>query len=482
MSAEPIPLTPVPLTVEQAEAMAQRQVKKHHVAMMLLHWFNAFVWLAELITGAALIVSSHYRVMPSWYIRIVEGVFGSRANMLQFHIAVGVTWIVVFAIYAIFGYRTYVRTQTLHGIRIHENPVWRRFLAFQCILFQNEEVCLDADDLEWLKVRALHLLGRSRNPLPPQGIYNAGQKLFAWVVYFMTPVIMATGLVMSFHLISTSLVGWAVVLHFAAVGMVVSGLMVHVYMGAVFPEEKPAFFSMITGMVNELYAYRHHFKWWREVKMQEAEWERTFAGRSDVPGPGQESLAPASTETRPLRGANSDSLFARIFRQPEYWPPYAAGAGLGLTLLATFLLMGEGLGASGGLTRYLVALLDWVAPAHARQSAYWSAYLAPGQSPLINFLVFELIGVLIGGFVSGWLAGRFRITADKGPRISNRFRYALALAGGILTGIGARLARGCTSGLALSGGAVLSVGAFVFMMSVFAAGFIGAYFMRRCWL
>ena len=74
------------------------------------------------------------------------------------------------------------------------------------------------------------------------------------------------------------------------------------------------------------------------------------------------------------------------------------------------------------------------------------------------------------------------ITADKGPRISNRFRYVLALAGGILTGIGARLARGCTSGLALSGGAVLSVGAFVFMMSVFAAGFIGAYFMRRCWL
>jgi formate dehydrogenase subunit gamma len=61
--------------------------------------------------------------------------------------------------------------------------------------------------------------------------------------------------------------------HFVAVGMVVSGLMVHVYMGAVFPEERPAFYSMITGTVDELYAYRHHFKWWRDVKVQQTQWQ-----------------------------------------------------------------------------------------------------------------------------------------------------------------------------------------------------------------
>jgi len=42
--------------------------------------------------------------------------------------------------------------------------------------------------------------------------------------------------------------------------------MIHVYMAAVFPEEKPAFFSMITGSVHELYAYSHPFKWWSEEK------------------------------------------------------------------------------------------------------------------------------------------------------------------------------------------------------------------------
>ena len=94
----------------------------------------------------------------------------------------------------------------------------------------------------------------------------------------MIPVVMLTGVVMAFRLFCPSVVGWAVVLHFASVGVVVAGLMIHVYMGAVFPEEKPAFFSMITGNVNELLAYSHHFKWWREVKLAEREWARTREG------------------------------------------------------------------------------------------------------------------------------------------------------------------------------------------------------------
>jgi len=65
---------------------------------------------------------------------------------------------------------------------------------------------------------------------------------------------------------------------------VVAGLMVHVYMGAVFPEEKPAFFSMITGTVNELFAYSHHFKWWRTVKQEEAEWEAEHNGQAHADG------------------------------------------------------------------------------------------------------------------------------------------------------------------------------------------------------
>lgn len=259
MRTDAIPLHAVPLTAEQAETMLQLRMKKHHVAIMLLHWFNAFVWLFELLTGLALISSDYFRVVPRWYVSIAEGAFGGRANMLEFHVALGLLWIFVFLVYGVFGYRTYLG-EVLH-----------------------KEIALDHDDFRWLIVRTLGILGRSKEPLPPQGSYNAGQKLFAFMIYAMIPVVMVSGVIMAFQLFSPAVVGWAIVAHFAAVGAVVSGLMVHVYMGAVFPEEKSAFFSMITGTVDELYAYSHHFKWWREVKLAQSEWERRHDRDSPVP-------------------------------------------------------------------------------------------------------------------------------------------------------------------------------------------------------
>lgn len=277
MSASAIPTVPTPLTGEQAEAMAQRQIKKHHVAIVLLHWFNAISWLLELSTGAGLIVSPYYRFAPMWYLQTMEGLFGSRANMLRFHVAIGLTWTAVFLVYAIFGFRNYLRVEVLQN-----------------------EIGLDRDDMLWLKVRALLLLGRTKDPLPPQGAYNAGQKLFALLVYTMVPLIMLTGLTMTFHWFGTAFVAWAMVLHFFAVGMVVSGLMIHVYMGAVFPEEKPAFYSMITGVVDELYAYHHHFTWWRSVKIQEQAWRDELTSKEEAIGTDEKPDEDSHADEAPL--------------------------------------------------------------------------------------------------------------------------------------------------------------------------------------
>ena len=466
-SLDYIPEKPVPLTPEQAEAMAQKQIKKHHVAIILLHWFNAIVWGIEAATGAALITSQHFRFAPEWYIHMVSTFFGSRANLLHFHIAVGLAWIFVFLVYGIFGARTYLHREVLE-----------------------KEVALDGDDFRWLWIRTLRLLGRTDEELPLQGSYNAGQKMFALAVYSLVPVIIVTGLIMVFHLGSTELIRAAIVAHFAAVGLIVSGLMVHVYMAAVFPEEKPAFFSMFTGKVNALFAYHHHFKWWREYKEEELAWKESVRRQAGLLS--KDDLMEEETIEQDATGASAGEAgheepvppgwFARIFRQPGYWPPYAAGFGLGLTLLATFVLMGEGLGASSAFIRWTAFALNAVAPGHVAASDFWGRYVSGGQSPLINFLVFEVIGVAIGGLVSGWLAGRVRLSVEKGPRISNGRRYTFALIGGIVTGVGARLGRGCTSGQALSGGAALAAGSWVFMFAVFAAGFLGAIAVRRNWL
>jgi len=166
-----------------------------------------------------------------------------------------------------------------------------------------------------------------------------------------------------------------------------------------------------------------------------------------------------------------------------YMSPYLAGVGLGLVLLAAYVVMGRGLGASGAFTSFVAAGVETVAPAHARSNAFYTEYLGdPGTNPLKNWLVFEIIGVAIGGLISGMLAGRVRKEVEKGPRISVNKRLFFAFVGGGIMGIGSKLARGCTSGQALTGGAMLSVGSWAFMIAVFASAYAVAYFFRRQWL
>jgi uncharacterized membrane protein YedE/YeeE len=172
---------------------------------------------------------------------------------------------------------------------------------------------------------------------------------------------------------------------------------------------------------------------------------------------------------------------ARIPR--AYWNPYVAGLGLGLVLLAAFVIMGRGLGASGAFSSVVTATVQTVNPDHARSNAFYAEYLGDGsRSPLMDWLVFEVIGVFVGGFISGTLAGRVQRTIEKGPHISAAGRLTFAFAGGALMGFGAKLARGCTSGQALTGGAVLNVGSWAAMMAIFGGAYAMAYFIRKQWL
>ena len=170
-------------------------------------------------------------------------------------------------------------------------------------------------------------------------------------------------------------------------------------------------------------------------------------------------------------------------KSQPYSNPYLVGVGLGLVLLAAFFVMGRGLGASGAFSTLVTVGVDKLAPEHALNNNFYSEYLGDGTTnPLKDWLLFEVIGVLAGGFISGSLAGRVKKGIEKGPRISSAKRLVYAFVGGGLMGIGAKLARGCTSGQALSGGALLNLGSWAFMMMVFAGGYAAAYFIRRQWI
>jgi hypothetical protein len=166
-----------------------------------------------------------------------------------------------------------------------------------------------------------------------------------------------------------------------------------------------------------------------------------------------------------------------------YWNPYLAGFGLGLVLLASFVIMGRGLGASGALTSAAAATVNALAPAHAKANAFYADYLGDGTvSPFKDWLVFQVIGVFVGGLLSGAFANRLRVTVEKGPRISTAARLALAFVGGAILAFGAKLALGCMSGQALTGGALLNAGSWAAMMCIFGGAYGLAWFVRRQWL
>lgn len=166
-----------------------------------------------------------------------------------------------------------------------------------------------------------------------------------------------------------------------------------------------------------------------------------------------------------------------------YWNPYLSGFGLGLVLLASFVIMGRGLGASGAINAFVATAMHQLAPEHVEKSAYYAEYLGDGvHSPLKDWLVFEVLGVFVGGFLSGVLANRLKFRVEKGPRMTNPLRLLFAFIGGALMIIGARLALGCTSGQALTGGSLLNVGSWIFMMCVFGGAYAVAYFFRKQWI
>lgn len=164
------------------------------------------------------------------------------------------------------------------------------------------------------------------------------------------------------------------------------------------------------------------------------------------------------------------------------WNPYLAGAFLGLVLLTSFLVLGFGLGSSGAANRTGVAIADTLAHETVAEHPYMGQYVADGKNPFDDWIVFMVVGVFLGGAFGAYSSGRMKRGAVlRGPNMSRRNRLILALAGGIVMGFAARLARGCTSGQALTGGALLSVGSWIFMMAVFAGGYLTAPFVRRQW-
>jgi len=124
------------------------------------------------------------------------------------------------------------------------------------------------DDRKWLgQAWAFYTRGEERE-LPPQGRYNAGQKLNAIVQIVAFVLFVATGLIMWFGRgsVSPSLFALSVILHDLAVIAAVCLVMLHIYLVTIHPLTRESITAMFEGIVTREYAQEHHAKWLAEVE------------------------------------------------------------------------------------------------------------------------------------------------------------------------------------------------------------------------
>ena len=164
-----------------------------------------------------------------------------------------------------------------------------------------------------------------------------------------------------------------------------------------------------------------------------------------------------------------------------YLNPYLAGFILGLVLLASYLIAGRGLGASGAFSSIIAGMVNLFSPEHAQTNPLHARYLEAGL-PHVNWLVYLVFGSILGAIISAFRSGRFFKSLDKGPQVTIQRRIFMAVLGGSIAAIGAKIAKGCTSGQALSGSALLSVGGLLFMLSVFTSAYLMAWIFKKEWL
>ena len=156
------------------------------------------------------------------------------------------------------------------------------------------------------------------------------------------------------------------------------------------------------------------------------------------------------------------------------WSPYVVGAGIGVLIWTTFLLSDRVLGCSTAYAKTAGMVEAAISREKAGKMPYYQEIL-----PKVDWPWMLLVGVVIGAFFSAILSGTFSILIVP-PVFAGTFgtspviRSIVALAGGILLGLGARWAGGCTSGHGISGTLQLSLASWVASICFFAGGILVA--------
>jgi uncharacterized protein len=154
----------------------------------------------------------------------------------------------------------------------------------------------------------------------------------------------------------------------------------------------------------------------------------------------------------------------------KQWSPYVVGVGVGLLSCVAFLLSDKPIGCSTAFSRTSGMIESLFRGGKVAEKAYYKKF-----APSIDWEWMLVLGIFIGAFISARLSGDLRVEWVP-PKWSITFgnnpilRWVVALIGGIVMGVGARWAGGCTSGHGISGTLQLAVSSWLAVICFFIGG------------
>lgn len=215
-----------------------------------LHWTHAISFLLLLLTGCFLYFPALNELSGSLHI--------PHLLVLNLHVALGAFYIGGPLLWFVLGNRRALRRD------LHELDVW------------------DEDDIDFLR-SPLHVL--SSGEAPPQGRFNAGQKINTILLGAAAIGFGATGLIMwqsHTHIFPQWAVQGSVNMHDILTIVTTALIAGHIYLAALHPTTRPGLAGMFSGNVDRNWARHHHPKWVAEEERTAAQLSASVPARSEV--------------------------------------------------------------------------------------------------------------------------------------------------------------------------------------------------------
>ncbi|HEY6249172.1 MAG TPA: formate dehydrogenase subunit gamma [Candidatus Angelobacter sp.] len=213
--------------VREGTILAPGEVVRYNFNERVCHWVNGVTYLFCMLTGLAF-----YSPYLYWFSVVGGGPVSSRF----LH-----PWVGVFFFVAVLWMHALWKLQM---IAAPEDKAWKDGI---------KNYIENRDDL-----------------VPPQGRFNAGQKLFYWVMFYSAIVLLITGVIMWFPELIAGRAHWLLTviipIHCAAALLTIGAFIIHIYMGLLLVPG--GLKGILYGRVSGEWAAHHHRLWYEKIKKQ----------------------------------------------------------------------------------------------------------------------------------------------------------------------------------------------------------------------